>query len=152
MGIESTAELSPLAASEILRGTVRLLHSLNFATTAELSLNSGRRADLLAVGPTGAIWIVEIKSSVADFRTDQKWAEYCNCCDRFLFAVSPAFPKDLIPADQGLIIADAYGGNLVREAEYRPITAAARKAILIKAARTSAQRLNSIADPFLGSA
>jgi len=150
MNGESTAELSRLASTSapvILRGTVRLLYSLNFAAVSELALNSGRRADLVAIGPTGELWIIEIKSSVADFRADQKWAEYkCNC-DRFLFAVSPEFPRELIPSSEGLILADEYGGTLIRNSEHHPVPAATRKTILIKAARTSALRLAATNDP-----
>jgi hypothetical protein len=150
MNGESTAEFSRIASTSapaILRGAVRLLYSLNFAAVSELALNSGRRADLVAIGPTGELWIIEIKSSVADFRADQKWGEYkCNC-DRFLFAVSPKFPPELIPSSEGLIVADEYGGTLIRNSEHHPAPAATRKTILIKVARTSTLRLAATSDP-----
>ena len=57
------------------------------APVSEVSLANGRRADVAAVAASGEIWIVEIKSSVEDFRTDQKWPEYRDYCDRLFFAV-----------------------------------------------------------------
>ena len=84
------------------------------AAVSEVSLANGRRADVAAVAESGEIWIVEIKSSIEDFRTDQKWPEYREYCDRLFFAVAPAFPREILPADTGLIIADRYGGEIVR--------------------------------------
>ena len=81
------------------------------APVSEVSLANGRRADIAAVAESGEIWIVEIKSSIEDFRTDQKWPEYRDYCDRLFFAVAPAFPNEILPADAGLIIADRYGGE-----------------------------------------
>jgi hypothetical protein len=138
--------VAPDAAS-ISRGTSRLLRALNFAAVSELPLPSGHRADLTAVGPTGEILIVEIKSSVADFHCDHKWKEYLSYCDRLLFAVAPEFPAKLIPENVGLIIADSYSGTRIRDGEYRPLSAATRKALLIKIARASALRLLSSIDP-----
>ena len=135
-------------AAGICRGSARLLRSLNYAVVPELTLRSGRRADLVAVGPTGEVLIVEVKSSVADYRADNKWQEYRSCCDRLLFAVSAAFPTELVPADVGLIIADAYGGALIRDGKYHPLAAASRKGMLIAAARCAAWRLASMRDPF----
>jgi hypothetical protein len=135
-----------LDAALIRRGTTRLLYSLGFASIPELPLRSGRRADLVAVGPTGEILVVEIKSSVADFRSDQKWREYLAHCDRLLFAVTPQFPAELIPLDVGLIVADAYGGTLVREGEHHLLASATRKLMLISVARASSIRLAAIND------
>ena len=63
---------------------------------------------------SGDLWIVEVKSSVEDFRTDHKWPEYRDFSDALFFAVAPAFPVELLPADTGLILADRYGGEIVR--------------------------------------
>ena len=73
-------------ALAVARGTTRLLHALGFSVVSELPLPSGRRADLAALDGAGEIWIVEIKSSVADFRADQKWTDYRLHCDRLFFA------------------------------------------------------------------
>jgi hypothetical protein len=137
-------------ARAVLRGTQRLLRSLNFESLSEVSLANGRRADVLAVGRDGETWIIEIKSSIADFRTDQKWHEYREYCDALLFAVAPDFPSEILPADAGLILADAYAGELVRAAPRHPLTPARRKALMLSFARTAATRLLARIDPSAG--
>jgi hypothetical protein len=137
-------------ARAILRGTQRLLRSLDFESVSEVTLANGRRADVLAIRRNGEIWIVEIKSSIADFRADQKWTEYRDYCDALLFAVAPDFPSDILPADTGLILADAYAGELVRLALQHPLTAARRKALTLSLARTASMRLHAQIDPGLG--
>jgi hypothetical protein len=137
-------------AHAIRRGVLRLLHGCGYAAVAELSLGSGRRADLAALGPAGEIWIVEIKSCVADYRADRKWHEYRMHCDRLLFAVAPEFPIECLPGDAGLIVADAYGGELVYPGALHRLPAATRKAMLIRFARTAASRLAMQSDPSLG--
>ena len=96
-------------ALAVARGTARLLISLGFCCVSELPLASGRRADLVALGRDGEIWIVEIKSSVADFRADQKWMDYRMHCDRLFFATTTEVPCEIFPPDTGLIVADAFG-------------------------------------------
>ena len=137
-------------AQAILRGTQRLLRSLNFESLSEVSLANGRRADVLALGRNGTAWIVEIKSSIVDFRTDQKWHEYRDYCDALLFAVAPDFPSEVLPADTGLILADAYGGELVRQARPHPVSPARRKALTLAFGRTAAMRLLAQVDPGAG--
>ncbi len=136
-------------AATVCRGASRLLHALGFAAIAELPLASGRRADLIALGDNGEFWIVEVKSCIADFRSDRKWQEYRLYCDRFLFAVAPDFPATILPVDAGLIVADSYGGTLVREAPPHPLTAARRKALLTRFGRAAAARLAAKNDPGL---
>jgi hypothetical protein len=136
-------------APAIRRGSLRLLHALGFAAVAELPLASGRRADLVALGDGGEIWIIEIKSCVADFRADRKWPEYRDYCDRLLFAVAPDFPASILPEDAGLVVADAYGGALVREAPLHAVSASRRKTVILRFARTSAARLSARLDPGL---
>jgi hypothetical protein len=137
-------------APAIRRGALRLLHTLGYAAVAELPLGSGRRADLVALGGDGEIWIVEIKSSLADFRADRKWHEYRLYCDRLLFAVAPEFPATALPEDAGLVVADAYGGALVRDGALHPLGAARRKALLVRFGRAAAVRLANAQDPGLG--
>lgn len=132
------------AALDIQRGVVRLLESLSIAALAEMPLASGRRADVVGISDKGEIWIVEIKSSVEDFRSDQKWHEYRDFSDRLLFAVTASFPVEILPADTGLILADRYGGELVRPAPETRLTGARRKAVTLRFARLAAARLNSL--------
>jgi hypothetical protein len=134
-------------AFAVARGTTRLLHALGFSVVSELSLASGRRADLVAIGSAGEIWIVEIKSSIADFRTDRKWIDYRLHCDRLFFATTLAVPCDIFPADAGLIVADAFGASIVCEAPEHRLHAGTRKSMLLSFARVAALRLTALADP-----
>jgi len=143
----ASAEQDLQRAAAILRGTQRLLRSLNFESLSEVPLANGRRADILAVGRDGEIWIVEIKSSIADFRADQKWPEYRDYGDALLFAVAPDFPSDILPADTGLILADAYAGDVVRPPPRHPLSPARRKALMLSIARMAAMRLHPRLDP-----
>jgi len=136
-------------ALAVARGTTRLLHALGFSVVGELPLPSGRRADLVGLGRDGEIWIVEIKSSVADFRTDQKWTDYRLHCDRLFFATTLAVPCDIFPEDTGLIVADAFGAAITCEAPEHRLHAATRKCMLIAFARAAALRLSALADPEL---
>ena len=134
-------------ATRIMRGVVRMLAGQNFASLPELTLPNYRRADLLAVGPRGEIWIIEIKSSLTDFQTDKKWPEYLDYCDSFFFAVEPAFPVNQLPEACGLILADAYGGEIVRPAPIAKLPAARRTLITRRVARVGANRLRRLSDP-----
>jgi len=144
--IISDGRQSPIA-SEIQRGTCRLMRTFGNSVVTELSLSSGHRADIAALSRTGEIWIVEIKSCLADFRADDKWDAYRNHCDRFFFAVSQDFPLDVLPPDTGLILADRYSGAIIREAPEHKIAGARRKAVTLRFARAAATRLQSLQDP-----
>lgn len=131
----------------IARGAARLLRGHDFVCLEEFVPRSGLRVDLMAIGPKGEIWVIECKSSRADFQTDAKWQGYLEWCDRFYWAVPPDFPAELLPEDTGLIVADAYGGEVLRDAPYHPIPAARRKKMLIKFGRNAADRLRGFTDP-----
>jgi hypothetical protein len=134
-------------ALAVARGTSRLLHSLGFACISELSLPSGRRADLVALNGRGEIWIVEIKSSVEDLRADHKWEDYRAHCDRLFFAFTQEMSCDLFPKDTGLIVADAYGAHLVCDAPEHRLPAPTRKLMTVRFAMTAAQRISRLVDP-----
>jgi hypothetical protein len=134
-------------AFDICRGVARLLRTHGMGPVSEVSLANGRRADIAAVAGSGEIWIVEIKSSLEDFRTDQKWREYRDYCDRLFFAVAPGFPNEILPADAGLIVADRYGGEILRPAPEHKLAGARRKAVTLHLARTAAFRLQAAIDP-----
>jgi len=131
----------------LARGIGRLLAQLGYASLTEVALANGRRADLMGLGRGGEIVIVEIKSSVADFRADGKWPEYREFCDRFYFAVDAAFPRALIPEDCGLIVADGFGAAILREAPDLALAAARRRAVTLRFGLTGAARLRRIIDP-----
>lgn len=132
----------------IVRGVLRLYRSLDCAALPEIVLGNGRRADVLAIDRRGRLTIVEIKSSPQDFLADRKWPEYLDFCDDFAFAVGPAFPVPLLPADQGLIVADPHAAVVVRAAPPRAgLPAARRRALTLTFARTAASRLTQVIDP-----
>jgi len=134
-------------ALAIRRGVGRRLRSEGFAVIPELVLASGRRADIVAVGNTGEILIVEVKSSIEDYRADSKWSDYCAYADRFFFATGPHVPIGIFPEDVGLFVADLYGAELVREATPAKVAAATRKQMLIRLARAGMLRLHDLDDP-----
>jgi hypothetical protein len=134
-------------AKELCRGATRLLWQHGFAVLPEVALANGRRADLLALGRDGEIRIVEVKSSLADFRADRKWREYRGYCDRLYFAVGPEFEAELIPDDCGLIRADGWGAALLREAPLIELPATRRKAVTLRFALLAGHRLTRIYDP-----
>ena len=134
-------------ALAVARGTKRLLHQLGFSAVSELALPSGRRADLVALDNASEIWIVEIKSSIEDFRADQKWMDYRAHCDRLFFATTVEVPCEIFPKDTGLIVADAFGAHVVCEAPEHRLHAATRKSMMLSFARCAALRLQALADP-----
>jgi hypothetical protein len=129
------------AALGVARGVVRLFDAMGFACLPEVPLANGRRLDVLALGDRGALWAVEIKSSLADFRSDRKWPDYLEFCERLYFAVPPDFPREILPEDQGLIVADAYDARILRDAPDRSLPAARRKAMTLRFGRLAARRL-----------
>ena len=134
-------------ALAIARGTTRLLRSLGFSCVSELSLPSGRRADLVALNERGEIWIIEIKSSLEDLRGDQKWQDYRAHCDRLFFAFTRDLPCEIFPADTGLIVADAYGAYLHCDAPEHRLPAPTRKLMIVRIAMAATRRLNRLIDP-----
>lgn len=140
------------AAREICRGVVRVLAAHGLTAIAELPLPNGRRADVVGLKPDGTLWIVEIKSCLEDFRADHKWPEYREFSDRLLFAVGPEFPREILPEDAGLIVADRYGGEILRAAPETRLPAPRRKAMTLRVARAAASRLSVLLDPTLPAA
>jgi hypothetical protein len=134
-------------ASMIARGVRRLLRARGFSSVTELPLVDGRRADVVALNGEGEVLIVEIKSSAADLRADRKWRDYAACCDRLYFAISQAIPAEIAPLEAGLIIADAFGAEIVREADVRRMASASRRAMLLRFAQAAADRLHRLSDP-----
>jgi hypothetical protein len=134
---------------EVCRGVGRLLRALGFAVITELPLPNGRRADVVGLSPAGDIWIVEVKSCLEDLRVDRKWPEYRDFCDALFFAVAPDFPVEILPADTGLVLADRYGGEIVRQAPETRLAGARRKAMTLRFARAAALTLQALADPGL---
>ncbi len=138
----------PMMPGQLLaRGVCRHLRSHDFVSVEELVPTRGLRVDVMALGPKGEIWIIECKSSRADFLSDQKWEGYLPWCDRFFWAVDIDFPTELLPDDSGLIIADAYNAEIIRTGPESKLTAPRRKVMLQKFARHAAIRAQAARDP-----
>lgn len=134
-------------ALRLARGVCRAFEDYGQVCLVEFSLASGRRADVMAMDPKGRLTIVEIKSSLADFRSDGKWPEYREFCDALYFAVAAEFPREVLPEDCGLIVADAYGASVLRKAPAHPLSGARRKAVTLRFAQVAARRLAALNDP-----
>lgn len=148
MPIVSPIQINPLAdgrqserAMVVRRGVQRLLTHMGAHVLPELSLATGRRADLVALTRRGDIWIIEIKSSIEDFRVDRKWPDYRLHSDRFFFATHPEVPASIFPEECGFILSDGYGAEILREAPEHRLPASTRKALMLRMARAGAARL-----------
>lgn len=135
------------STEHVTRGALRLLHSMGYSSICELPLTNGRRADVVGVNKAGEVAIVEVKSCLADFRSDQKWQQYLPYSDEFYFAVDQQFPFDVLkeetslPEVTGVIIADAFDGEIVRPAKRQKVHPSRRKTLHLKMARVAAARL-----------
>ena len=134
-------------AAGLARGTGRLFATMNQASVVEFTVRNGRRADVLALDARGRFTIVEIKTSLADFRSDAKWTDYLEFCDFYYFAVPADFPREVLPAEHGLIVADRYDAEIVRRSPEAPMNAARRKAQTLRFARLAARLLRQLCDP-----
>lgn len=122
---------APPIAADVARGVTRLFCRQDLFAICEMPLANGRRADLMAIDPKGALTIVEIKVSKADLIGDGKWLDYLDYCDRFFWAVPPYLARILeeerfLPREAGLIVADRYDAAVIREPAHRPLAPAHR--------------------------
>ncbi|MEI4195367.1 MmcB family DNA repair protein [Roseovarius sp. E0-M6] len=131
----------------LARGVARYLRELDFVSVEEFTPERGKRVDVMALGPKGEIWVIECKSSRADFQADAKWHGYLEWCDRFFWAVDETFPTDLLPGGTGLIIADAYQAEMLRMGPLDKLPGARRGVLTRKIARHAALRLQTVRDP-----
>ena len=146
--MDDTAPLARLAPGQLLaRGVCRHLRSHDFVSVEELSPTRGLRVDVMALGPRGEIWVIECKSSRADFQSDHKWQGYLEWCDRFFWAVDEGFPTDLLPEETGLIIADGYDAEILRMGPETKLAGARRKRVTQTFARHAALRWHGARDP-----
>lgn len=125
----------------VRRGVQRYLNEIRHAVLPELTLASGRRADLISVSAKGEIWIIEIKTSIEDFRVDRKWPDYRIHSDRFFFATHAGVPLDIFPEECGLMVSDGYEAAMIRDAPEHRLAASTRKSVTQHFARVAAQRL-----------
>ncbi|MBI6629855.1 MmcB family DNA repair protein [Pontibaca salina] len=132
---------------QLARGISRMLQTRGFVSVEEFVPVRGMRVDVLGLGPKGELWVIECKSCRTDFLTDLKWQGYMEWCDRFFWAVDIDFPTELLPFDTGLIVADAFGGEVIRMAPERKLAAARRRTMIQKFAAHAARRLAALRDP-----
>ena len=144
---ETARQTRPDITLAVCRGACRLMRQSGRSVLRELPLPDGRRADIMAIAGSGELTIVEVKSSIEDWRVDQKWPDYLDWCDQLYVAVPVDFPQALIPEKIGLIVADAYGGEILRHPARRAVAAARRKSLLIDCARLASGRLARLEDP-----
>ena len=133
--------------NRITRGVMRHFGQIGLSSLSEFSPVKGLRVDIIALGLLDEIWIVECKSSQNDFKSDKKWQNYLDWCDRYFWAVDGKFPIDILPSDTGLIIADAYDASILREAPLNKLSAARRKKVTKLIARSACNRLLTHTDP-----
>ena len=142
---------SPLSAAAqtplVTRGVCRLLRAMGYGSLTEFPLPNGRRADALAIAADGHLIAVEVKTSVADYKGDDKWPLYREFCDAFYFAVPAQFPRDILPENCGLIVADGYDAAILRPAPLHPLHASRRKALTLRFALLAGERLHGLLDP-----
>jgi hypothetical protein len=143
---EDLPVLGPFAADDIVRGVCRYLRNLGYSPLTEFKLKTNRRVDVIGLDKGGRFVIVEVKSSVADYKTDSKWPEYLPFGDQLYFAVANGFPVEILPEDCGIIIADPYNAAVLREAPVITMNAARRKTQHVRFAKTAADRLHQTRD------
>lgn len=131
----------PDVTAALARGVSRLLLDHGYAPLLELGLGNGRRADIVGLSASAELVIVETKSGWEDFAVDQKWPDYIDYCDLFYFGVTEDFPIEKLPKEMGLIVADGFGGAIVRPSARGTLAPARRRAMLIEYGRIAATRL-----------
>lgn len=147
LGNTATASISLQPGQLLARGVARHLSSLGFASLEEFTPERGKRLDVMGLGPKGELWVIECKSSRADFQSDHKWQGYLEWGDRFFWAVDETFPTELLPPETGLIIADRHDGEIIRMSAEEKLPAARRTVVIRKFARVAAARLHGVRDP-----
>ena len=145
---DPAAQPDPLAdappGARLARGVCRHLLGHDFVTVEEMTPRAGLRVDVMALGRGGEIWVIECKTSRADFLSDRKWQGYLEWCDRFFWAVGPEFPAEILPEETGLILADDYGAEILRMGPEARLAPARRKALVHRFARHAALRLHGL--------
>ena len=140
-----TLDLQP--GQLLARGVARHLRSRGFVSVEEFVPVRGLRVDVMGLGPKSELWVIECKSSRADYLSDGKWQGYLDWCDRYFWAVDMDFPTELLPEGTGLILADAYDAEILRMPPEARVAGARRKLLMQKFATHAARRLQALRDP-----
>jgi hypothetical protein len=104
------------------------------------------RADLIATNMGLYIILVEVKSSVADFRTDKKWHKYLPFSNKTYFAMAPEVyekVKDQIPKGIGIFLVYPSGHTKIKgRAHHREVDAAVKLNIAARLVYRSGETLH----------
>lgn len=121
----------------------RMINEGGGSCLREFTLKSGRRVDIIALGRDGTITVIEVKSSRQDFQSDRKWPEYLEWADRFYFAVSESFPREILPgSDQcGIIVTDGFDCLTIQDAPETRLNAQRRNHLIRRLAHNAMRRL-----------
>ncbi len=144
---------SAISSADVARGIMRLFARNDIWCIPEMPLKNGRRADLMGIDAKGRIVIVEIKVARGDLLGDHKWPDYLDCCDRFYWGLAPCLDRSPLdgeafqPEACGIIVADSYDAEIVRQAPLSPLSAARRKAQIEQLARAAMRRHTAMLDP-----
>ncbi|MBR0673161.1 MmcB family DNA repair protein [Neoroseomonas soli] len=138
---------APARTLSVTRAAARFCALRGWAPVEQVRLPDGRRADILALLPTGDFAILEVKSCARDFLSDGKWPDYRAWCDRLYFAVDLDFPQELLPEDAGLVVAEDRDAALLREAPEHRLAPARRRSLLHRYAMLAGGRLAALSDP-----
>jgi hypothetical protein len=137
----------PARTAAVRRAASRLCLRMGWSPLHEVTLPTGRRADILALRQDGGFACIEVKSGARDFLSDTKWPAYRDFSDALYFAVDADFPLDLVPMETGLIVAAPPLAEILREAPATPLAPARRRALLHRFATLAALRLAALEDP-----
>jgi len=131
----------------LTRGVCRLLADHGYGTLTEFRLPNGRRVDVIGLSTSGDFAIVEVKSSIEDYRADRKWQEYLPFCERFFFAVPDGFPDRILPEGCGLIVADGFAAVIRRPSPVQRVNGVRKRRQLVRFAIAASLRLQGMVDP-----
>ena len=151
--VDSSSHTAAPTAADVARGIQRLFARNDIWCVGEVALKYGRRADLMGVDAKGLVVIVEIKVARADLLGDNKWPDYLDFCDRFYWGVPPGLDRApleseaYMPDKCGVIVADGYDGEILRQAALDPLAAARRKVQVERLARIAMRRHTALLDP-----
>lgn len=146
------SQRAPVAA-DVARGIARLFARNDIWCLSEVALKNGRRADLMGIDAKGLVVIVEIKVARGDLLGDTKWPDYLDYCDRFFWGVPPSLDRSPLesegyqPDETGVIVADGYDAEIVRQAALTRLAPARRKAQVERLARLAMRRHTALIDP-----
>ena len=131
-----------MEAKRIFAAVMRYYTERGFACLPEFTLKTNRRPDITCLGKDGQIIMIEVKSSIADFKSDQKWPEYRDWADALYFAVAEDFPLDILPdqTECGIIITDGFDCHEVRKAPVEKLAGARRNHLIRRLARVAMLR------------